>query len=139
MQSVSRRSLSGLCRECPIRFWPAIPEKLPNLSHFHDHIQVEIGHDNFIPVTTRLRNNLAPRVAKVTLAIKLADAPRLLDAHPIDCSHKISVRHRVSRLLQLPKIFGESCDRGRRIEHNFRSEYLWELEQPAHAVANGYF
>src|SRR5205085_439361 len=66
----------------------------------------------------RLSNQLPPRIAKVALAVELADVPRRLVADPVDRADKERVRHRVCRLFKSPEVFRQSGDRRRRVEHD---------------------
>jgi len=83
----------------PISFRPPISIKLPSRSNVANLIQVQVGYHNFIFVSRTLNNDLATRVAEVTLAIKLTDIPRFFDSHSIDCSHEVPVGHGMGRLL----------------------------------------
>src|SRR5258706_2930855 len=112
-------NLASLRREGAISVRSAVPEELPGFWNFGNHIEVEIGDQHFIFGAASLREDLSARIAEVTLAIELADVPRLLATDAIDRSDKISIRHRVRGLLQFPKMFGESGNRGGRIENNF--------------------
>ena len=113
--------LYALGRDWAIAVGSAVAEKLPDFSHFRDHIQVEIGHNDLIFVTARLGDDFSPRIAEIALAIKFADAPRLFNTYTVDGSDEISVRYCMSWLLKLPQIFRQSSDRGGWIENNFGS------------------
>src|SRR5215472_13598684 len=55
----------------PITFWPSIAEKLPGVAHLCNHIEVEIGHHDFVLVAAGLSDDLAARRAEIALAVKL--------------------------------------------------------------------
>src|SRR5919201_8906 len=93
---------AALCGQDAVGFWPAVAEELPHLANFKNHVQVEIGDQDFILVATGLSKDLATRIAKIALAVELADAPRLLFANPVDGTDEVAVCDRVRRLLQLP-------------------------------------
>src|SRR6266851_1099694 len=115
------RGLPGLRRQGPIRFRTPVAIKLPDLSYFLDHVEIEIGDQHFIFIAAGLGEDLAARIAEVTLAVKLADIPRLFPAHAIDRTYEVAVRRGVCGLLEFPQIFRESRDSGGRIENNFRA------------------
>src|SRR5450755_381490 len=119
--SVSSASLAALCRQDAISFRPPVAEELPYLADFLNHIQVEVRHQHFVFVAAGLGKNLAPRIAKVTLAVKLANAPGFLFTHTVDGADKITVGDGMRRLLQFPQVFGKSSHGGRWIENDFRS------------------
>ncbi len=60
-----------------VTFRPAIAEELPHFAHFLDHVEIKIRYDDFIFIAAGLRDNLTARIAEITLAIELPDAPRL--------------------------------------------------------------
>src|SRR5207247_9463221 len=62
------------------------------------------------------RHTPAARIAKIALAVELADVPWLLVADPVDGADEVAVGHRVGGLLQLPQIFGEPRHGRRRVE-----------------------
>src|SRR5215469_1219896 len=94
-----------LCHQWPVAVRTAIAEELPDVAYLCNHVQVEIGHHNFILVPAGLGDDLASWIAEVTLAIKLANIPRRLASNSIDRPDKISIRDSMRRLLQLPQIF----------------------------------
>ena len=88
-----------------VRVWTSIPEKLPCVPHFADHIEIEIGNDERVFIARRLRDKLPARIAEVTLSVKLADVPRLFVTDAIDRADEISIRDSVRRLFESPEIF----------------------------------
>ena len=52
--------------------------ELPDVAHLANLVEVELGGDQLRLVARRLRHELPARVAEVTLAVELADVPRLL-------------------------------------------------------------
>src|SRR4030095_11551791 len=81
-----------------------------------DQVEIQVRHNQFVLVATRLCDDLPPRIAEVASPIKLSDVPGEFMADAIDRTHKITIRHGMCRLFQFPEILGESCYRGRRIE-----------------------
>src|SRR5215813_4697889 len=100
-----------ICHQFSVTVRAAIAEELPRISHFANHVEIQIGHDQRILISRRLRNDLSARVAEITLAIKLADVPGLLVPDAIDRTDEIAVRDRMRRLLQLPQILRQTGDR----------------------------
>src|SRR6185369_7162746 len=94
---------------------------LPDVSHFANLVQIKIGNHELIRISRRLGNDLSARVAKVTLAVELADVPWLLVPDPIDCADEVAVGNRVRRLFELPKVFRKSRDGRRWIEDDLRA------------------
>src|SRR5450755_2214717 len=111
----------ALRRQRSVSLRTPVAIKLPDSSYFLDHVEIEVGDQHFILIAAGLHYDLAARVAEVTLAVKLADVPRLFPPHAIDGSDEVSVSGGVRGLFQFPQIFGEAGDRGRRIEHNLRA------------------
>src|SRR6267143_5926446 len=77
---------------------PPVAEKLPDLAHFQDHVEVEIGHQYLVLVPTGLGDDLAAGIAKITLAVELANAPGLFFANPVNGANEIAVGHGMSWL-----------------------------------------
>src|SRR5260370_17560122 len=98
--------VSGLRREGLVSFGATIAEKLPDPPDFFNHFEIEVGNHHFVLVATALGDDLAARVAEVTLAVELTDVPRLLPAHTIHPPHDIAIRDPIPALLQFPHIFG---------------------------------
>src|ERR1700722_11010793 len=121
LESVSGGDSSSLLGQGLISFGAAVAEKLPGLPHFRNHVEIKIGSQYLVFITAGLSENLAARIAEVTLAVKLADVPRLFRTHTIDCTHEIAIGYRVRGLLQFPQIFGKPRDRGGRIKYNLRA------------------
>ena len=86
-----------------------------------NHVQIKVGDHRFVLIAAGLRDDLAARIAEIALAVKFADAPRLLRAYAVDGADEIAIRYCMRRLLELPQIFRKPSHRGRRIENNFRS------------------
>src|ERR1700676_5145272 len=117
-ESVSRGRTSALRSERAIAVRSAVAEKLPNFADFGNHVEIQICHHDFILIAAGLGDDLASRIAEITLAIKFANAPWLLRPYTIDRAHKVAVRNGMSGLLQFPQIFREPGDSRGRIEHN---------------------
>ena len=94
--------LSGLRRQRAIRFRTPVSIKLPDFPHFLDHIEIEIGDQHFVFIAAGLGEDLAARIAEVTLAVKLSDIPRLFSAYAIDRSYEVAVRRGVRGLFEFP-------------------------------------
>ena len=85
-----------------VRVRAPVPEKLPGLSHFSDHVQIQVGGEHLILVAGRLRDDLSPRIAEIAGTVKLSDIPRLFDAYPVDGPNEIPVGNRMRGLFQFP-------------------------------------
>src|SRR5579884_2655053 len=96
-----------LLYQIAVGFGTAVTEKLPDISHFLDLVQIEIGQDQFLFVPRTLGEKFPTWRTEVTLTIKLTDIPRLLTSNAIDGTDKVPVRHRVRGLFQLPQIFAQ--------------------------------
>src|SRR5207249_4742675 len=96
-------------------------EELPGVADFPNQVEIQIGHDDVVGVSSALGQNLAPRIAKVALAIELADPPRLFPTGAIDRADEVAVRDGVRRLFELPEIFRKARHRGGWVEHDLRS------------------
>src|SRR6516225_2032251 len=79
-----------------------IPIKLPGGTYFFDRLQIQISYQNLVLVTAGLSDDLAARVAEVTLSVKLSGIPGPLVTHAINGANKIAISDRVRRLLKLP-------------------------------------
>src|SRR5262249_24411535 len=64
------------------------------------------------------REEVAARVDEVRRPVEAPDVPRRLRPYTIAAGHEVAVGHRVRRLLELPEILREACDRRRRVEHD---------------------
>src|SRR6185437_7462154 len=104
-----------------IQVGPPVAEELPRLPHFGNHVEIQFGGQHFILVARSLGDSLPARIAEVALPIELADVPRSLAPHAINRAHKVAVRDRVRRLLQLPKVFAQTRNGGRRIKDDLRA------------------
>src|SRR5947207_2044016 len=58
-------------RNHPVRLRPPIAIKLPHIPHLLDFIQIHVGHDQFIFVAAAHGQELAARITKIRLAVKL--------------------------------------------------------------------
>src|SRR2546423_11195662 len=96
---------SSLRDELRITLRPAIAEELPGVAHFANHVKIEIGNHQRVFVARRLGDNLSPRIAEVTLAVKFSDVPGHFVADPVDGADEVTIRNGVGGLFQLPKIF----------------------------------
>src|ERR1700675_1603069 len=101
---IGGRRLPRLRRQGAIRFRAPVAIELPDLSYFLDHVEIEIGDQHFVFIAAGLGEDLAARIAEVTLAVKLADVPRLFPSDAVDCAHEVAVRRGVCGLLQFPQI-----------------------------------
>src|SRR5258708_2481358 len=119
--SVCRRGLSSLRGNRAVALGPAIAKELPYFADIRNHVQIEIRHDDFVFVPAGLGDNFAARIAEIALAIKLSNAPRFLDAYPVDAPTKIAVVPTVPGLFEFPQIFRDPSNPGRRIEHDLGS------------------
>src|ERR1700716_3249363 len=99
---IGGRGLPGLRRQRAIRFRTAVAIKLPDLPYFLDHVEIEIGDQHFVFIAAGLGEDLATRIAEITLAIKLADIPRLFTSNTIDRTDEVSVRGGMCGLLEFP-------------------------------------
>src|SRR6202795_1857604 len=68
--SVSRQGSPGLRRQRLVGLGAAGAEKLPDLPFFPNHGEVEVGGQGLVFITARLRDDLAARIAEITLAVK---------------------------------------------------------------------
>src|SRR5439155_6086445 len=89
---------------------------MPGVAHFPNHVEVQISNHHCILIAGRLRDDLTARIAEVTLAIELADVPRLLVSNTIDGPDKVTIGNCVCRLFQLPKILRQARNCCRWIE-----------------------
>src|SRR5258708_1193662 len=110
--TVSERSNSA------VSLRSAIPIELPGVADLLDHVEIEVGDDQFVLVAAGFGDEASARIAEVALAVELADVPRRLGPDAVDRADEIAVRHRVRGLLELPEILREARDRRRRIEHD---------------------
>src|SRR5260370_29840165 len=83
--------LSSLRDKRLIAVGAPVAEELPRVAHLCDHIEVEIGDDDFVFVTAGLRDDFAAWVAQITLAIEFAYVPQRFFPHPVQHSHKVFV------------------------------------------------
>src|SRR5260370_33912582 len=108
-------------RDFPVGFRAAVAIELPGVADFLNFVELQLGDEQFVLVAAGLLDDFAARVAEVTFAVKFADFPGSFGANAIDGGDEIRVGYRVSGLLEFPKIFGETGDRGRGIVDNFRA------------------
>jgi hypothetical protein len=94
---------------------------LPGVAHLPDHVEVEVCHDEGVPVAGRFGNDLAARVAEVALPVKLADVPGLFVADAVDRPDEVAVGDGVRGLFQFPEVFGKPRDGRRRVEDYLRA------------------
>src|SRR4051812_14980358 len=100
-------SFSGR-RDCRVRLRAAVAIKLPGVADLANQIEIEIGDHDIVGVPRAFGQYAATRIAEITLAIKLADSPRLLPAGPINRADEVTIGDRVSWLFELPQIFGKA-------------------------------
>src|SRR5437773_993570 len=110
-----------LLHQVTVRFGAPVAEELPDVPHFLDLVEIQIRDDHFLLVAGSFGDDLSARRAEIALAVEFANVPRMLASDAIDRADKISVRDGVSRLLQLPEVFTQTCNRCRGIEHDFGS------------------
>src|SRR5450631_1263135 len=108
--SLVRCRLTSLRRQRAVGFRTAVAIKLPDLSHFLDHVEIEIGDQHFVFIAAGLGEDFAARIAEITLAVKFSDIPRRFRSYAVDRAHEVAVRRGVGGLLQLPQMFRESCN-----------------------------
>src|SRR5262249_56163998 len=106
-------------RDFTVRLRAAVAEKLPDVADLLDFVEIEISDQEFVFVAAALRDDLAARIAKVALAVKLADLPRRLGANAIDGSDEVLVGHGMGGLLEFPEIFRKASDGSGGVVHNF--------------------
>src|ERR1051325_9133364 len=111
-------SMRSLLHEVAIGFRPAITEKLPDIAHFLDLVQVQIRHDHLFLVARSFGNNLSARCAEIALAVELTNIPGLLAPNPVDGADKISVGDSMCGLFEFPQVFAKTCNRCRWIEND---------------------
>src|SRR5581483_9563586 len=111
-----RKLLSSRRRERPVGLRSAVAVKLPGVADFADHVQVEIGDDDVVGVARACGEDAAARIAEVTLAVELADAPGFFPAGSVDGADEVAVGDGVGRLFEFPQVFGQAGDGGAGIE-----------------------
>src|ERR1700682_709496 len=89
---VRGRRLPRLRRQRAVGFRTPVAIKLPDLPYFLDHVEIEIGDQHFVFIAAGLGEDLAARIAEVTLSVKLSDVPRLFPTNTIDRTHEVSIR-----------------------------------------------
>src|SRR6185437_12515354 len=94
-----------------IQVGATVAEELPRLAHFGDHIEIQVGGEDFVAVAGSFGDDLAARVAKVALAVELAYVPGSFAPDAIDGCDEVAVRDGVGRLLEFPEIFAQTGDR----------------------------
>src|SRR5215813_8481403 len=105
-----------LLDQLSISLWSPVAEELPRIANLADYVQIQIGHDQSVFIARRLGDDLATRIAEITLAVKFADVPGRFVADAVDCGDEITVGHGVRGLFELPEVFGQTRDRRRRVE-----------------------
>src|SRR5258708_24108838 len=122
-----------LLREIAVRFWAAIPVKLPGAADLFDHVEVNVRNDELVLVFTAGGEEVSARIHDVRGPVELADVPGRLGPDAIRGRDEIAVRHGVRRLLELPEILREARDGGGGIEDDLRAvqaektRTLWEM------------
>src|SRR5260370_34029753 len=89
---IGGRGLPSLRRQSAVRFRTPVAIKLPDLPHFLDHVEIQIGDQHFVFIAAGLGKDLAARIAEVTLAVKLSNVPGLFPTNTIDRTDEGSVR-----------------------------------------------
>src|ERR1035441_7568113 len=69
----------------------AVAEELPGFADFGNHIEVEVGGEDFVFVARRLGEDAAARIAEVARAVEFADVPGGFGAHAVDGADEITV------------------------------------------------
>src|SRR5439155_6232073 len=92
-ESVVKRQVLGRRRELrgqlgrgerSVGLRPPVAVELPHVADFEDLVEVEVRHHDLVPIARGLRDTPAARIAKIALAVELADVPWLLVADPVD-------------------------------------------------------
>src|SRR6185503_10106073 len=102
-----------------VRIGAPVAVELPDVAHFADLVEIELGRDQFAAVARTGRDETSARIAKVALPVEFADVPRRLGADAVDRADEVGIRDRVRRLFELPQVFGKAGDSRRRIEDDF--------------------
>src|ERR1035441_10273530 len=94
----------------------AVAEELPGFADFGNHIEVEVGPEDFVFAARRLGEDAAAGIAEIAGAVEFADIPRGFGAHAVDGADEIAVGHGVRGLLQFPEMLAEAGHGGRWVE-----------------------
>src|SRR5713101_3223115 len=86
------RRLPRLRCQRAVRLRTPVAIKLPDLSHFLDHVEIEIGDQHFIFIAAGLGEDLAARIAEIALAVKLSNVPWLFPTNAVDRAYEVAVR-----------------------------------------------
>src|SRR5262249_14713934 len=141
-QSQTLPLLPSFFHKIAIGLRAAIAEELPHVPDFLNLIQIEIRDDHLFFIARSFGNDLSPRRAEVTLAVKLSNIPRVFASNSIDRPDEITVRNRMGRLFEFPEIFAQAGDGCRRIKYDFgaiqteRARALREVAVVAYVHAN---
>src|ERR1035438_7482949 len=82
----------------------AVAEELPGLADFGNHVEIEVGGEDFVFVARRLGEDAAARIAEVTRTVEFADVPGGFDSHAVDGADEVAVGNGVGGLLELPQV-----------------------------------
>src|SRR3990172_3717701 len=99
----------------------SIAVELPDPADLFDDVEIHFRGDDLVLILAPLRQELAPRVDEIAVAVKLPDAPRGLFAHPVEAPLEVAIRDRVRRLLELPEVWREPGGGCGRVEDDLRS------------------
>src|ERR1035437_784825 len=105
----------------------AVTIKLPDVAHFANHVEVQVGDDDGVLVTRAFRHDLAAWIGEIALSVKFAKVPGFLRPDAIDRAHVKYIRHRRGGLFELPQVFAEARHRGAGIEDDLGAV---ESEEP---------
>src|SRR5271154_4511738 len=137
------RVLGGAgARDFAVGFGTAVAIELPGVADFLDFVEIQVGDEEFVFVAAGLRYDLTFGITKITFAVEFTDFPGLLGADAVDSGDEILIGDSVSGLLELPKIFGETCDGGGGIVNNLgaieteAARAFWEMAVVADVDAN---
>src|ERR1043165_3343033 len=87
-----------LSYQLPITLWPAISEELPGVTHFTDHVEIQVGNHERVLIARRLLDDLTARITEVTLPVEFTDVPGHFVADAIDGADEVTIGHRMRGL-----------------------------------------
>src|SRR5580658_9570666 len=67
-----------------VRFGAAVAVELPHVAHFADHVEIQVRDDDRVFLARAFGDDLAARIGKITLSVKLAETPGFLGADAVD-------------------------------------------------------
>src|SRR6185436_19593097 len=66
---------SLLLNQITVGLGAPVSKELPDIAHFLDLVEIQIGHDHFLLVPRAFNHELAAGRAEITLAVEFADVP----------------------------------------------------------------